>query len=378
MRLMRNVAALAAVVLVVSGTASPLSAQNTQAAPTRLLVLDLAPSDEAHPIANRIFSISETESDPAVTSLRCYLSALRDARDTSTCDSTMPGASPGRGPAGVLRFIRGNGKQLSLRSSARWVSRKGDSLQIFVFHQPDSTAILTIKEVARRSRIATDLRTLAQIALKIGGLRLAENRDIGFSFRQHYLTETRATLTVAGSLGPKSNRGAIASENAAEVSDQLTTSIVTGPREHLFLSAKAALTELRQAKYDSETNTFDLDDKPTAFLIGVNYAVGDLLRDAAPSSLERFANGTFISLLLEGSKTPFDQIGAAIGFRHSPPGLDSFLSLETVSPYVGLIWGRNDRAESETSNRIESTYGRRSIVWGLSLNLDKALGWLGT
>ena len=377
MRLMHHAAALGAVVLLVSGAASPLQAQNAPVAQTQLLVLDLAPSDEDNPIANRIFSISATESDETVTALRCRLSALRETGDSTRCDARIPGASPGRGAAGVLKFIRGNGKQLALRNSARWVSTKGDSLQIFVFHHSDSAAILTIKEVARKSRIANDLGTFAQIGLKIAGLRLHENRGIGFSFTQHHLTETRATLTVAGNLRTKANRSPVASANDTESSDQITTSIVTGPREHLFLSANAALTKLRQAKYDSETNTFDLDDKPTAFLIGINYALGDLLRDEGPSSFEKFASGMFISLLLEGSKTPFDQVGAAIGFRHSPPGLASFLSLETVSPYVGLLWGRNDRVADGSPNRIESAYGRRSIVWGLSLNLDKALGWLG-
>ena len=82
--------------------------------------------------------------------------------------------------------------------------------------------------------------------------------------------------------------------------------------------------------------------------------------------------------MLEASRTPFDQVGATIGFRHSTPKLDSFISLETVSPYVGLIWARNDHAAKDEPGRVETSYGQRSIVWGLSLNLDKALGWLGT
>ena len=56
--------------------------------------------------------------------------------------------------------------------------------------------------------------------------------------------------------------------------------------------------------------------------------------------------------------------------------LDRYLSFNTVSPYVGLVWLRNDRRESPDSE-IKSRYGGSDLIWGLSLNLDKALSWLG-
>lgn len=368
--------------VVVSGiAASSLAAQEPRGPRTRLLVLDLAPSDEAQPIANRIFSLSETDADNTVDALRCYLSALSAKEGVSKCPAPKDGARPGNGAEGVLAFIRAHGKKLAMRQSGRWVSKKGDSLQIFAFHLDDSPVDLSIQETARKTRIANDLRTLAEVGLRIVVRGVAPGEpQVNFSFKQHYLAETRATLTVSASSGPKTSRtdtSAVDISPEGSAPSQLTASITTGPKEHVFLSANAALTQLRQTKYDSETKTLDLDEKPTEFLIGVNYALGDLLQDDARATFKRFVSGMFFSLLVEASTSPFDQLGATIGFRHSPPKLDSYLSFETVSPYVGVLWARNDHTSDDDPNRIESAYGKRSVVWGLSLNLDKALGWLG-
>ena len=155
--------------------------------------------------------------------------------------------------------------------------------------------------------------------------------------------------------------------------DPLTTSLVTGPAEHFFLSADAALTQIRQVKYNSESKSFETEKKPTEFLVGTNYQIGDLLSDDD----RNFFRGLYLSFLVEASKRPFNQIGAAIGFRNNLPYLDSYVSLRTVSPYIGYSWVRNDEADGNQSGDIKSRYGKPQLIGGLSFNLDKALNWLG-
>jgi hypothetical protein len=53
------------------------------------------------------------------------------------------------------------------------------------------------------------------------------------------------------------------------------------------------------------------------------------------------------------------------------------VSFETVSPYVGIVWTKNDRVDDAGNLLGERRYGRGEFVWGVSLNLDKALGWVG-
>jgi hypothetical protein len=61
------------------------------------------------------------------------------------------------------------------------------------------------------------------------------------------------------------------------------------------------------------------------------------------------------------------------------PPLETFLPFDTVSPFLGVVWVRNDRiAGSPSAPTLSSRYGKGKFVTGLSLNLDKALGWVGS
>lgn len=214
-----------------------------------------------------------------------------------------------------------------------------------------------------------DLVTLVQLAQQMVFGIMEAGPKYSFTFSEYYLTKIRATLKVAGTLLPDAKN--------ADASGPLNTSLITGPREHFFLSANAAFTKIKQIKYDDKAKTLEPAATPNQFMVGLDYTYGDLFDDAKQSGLRSFLEGFYLGLAVEGSTSPFNQIALTLGFRHVP-GLEKYVSFEAVSPYVGYLLVRNDRiVESSGSTAIESKYAKKEFVYGLSLNLSKALGWAG-
>jgi hypothetical protein len=364
----------------------------------RILIFDIAPATEGS-VANRVFSFDGSDPDPSLQQLRTAL--LRGIA--------------GNGVENLLNCIRKQADTLVKRSSNRWFGRKGDTLNVIVLGPVGRHPKFDFKEQARQTRLTTDLATLVQVAQKMGEIKALIPAPVQpavvLTYRPYLLTKPRGNLTVAVSLkAPKPSKSpepakapsptesakrskpsdakpqprpadepAVSAEDEEEETpERLTTSLVTGPQEHFFLSANAAFTQVRQVKYDEKSRTLEPDKKPKEFLLGVNYAIGDLFAEDDATGLRSFLNGVFLSLLLEGSNKPFNQIAASLGFRRNLPLLDQFLTLNTVSPYVGVVWARNDLvSDSGASSTVKSKYGKGKLITGLSLNLDKALGWLG-
>jgi len=88
-----------------------------------------------------------------------------------------------------------------------------------------------------------------------------------------------------------------------------------------------------------------------------------------------FVRGMYVSVLVEPTKRPFNQIAAAVGFRHSPPPFESLFSMETVSPYVGVVWARDDLPDPENSTHVKTRFGKPALIVGLALGLDRAIAW---
>jgi hypothetical protein len=151
--------------------------------------------------------------------------------------------------------------------------------------------------------------------------------------------------------------------------------------EQFFLSANAGLTNATQVSYDATTRTLGPAKKPTGFYIAANYAFGDLYDEGKETNFaNRFFGGMYLGVFVQASRRPFEQFGTIIGFRrHFIPWLETYLPLDTVSPYLGVVWVRNDSlSASPTGPTLSSHYGKAQFVTGLSLNLDKALGWVGS
>lgn len=287
-----------------------------------------------------------------------------------------------------------------VKPASRWIATTGARLAVFVFHDEGTVANVRFNEEARRTRLAADLLVLAEL-----GLALAGPQDVAVDLvtKQEYtLRRPRANLTVATTVTPKTapvartrtdsaraGTGAAgggattANAAAAKPAEQPSASItvVTGPPEHVFLSANAGSADGGALKFNDESDALELRENPTGFFIGVNFSFGDILTDPADIEagvLRRFWEGMYVGGAVQGSRRPFDQAGVHLGFRNNPlPLLRDMLNFETVSPYVGLVWTKNDQVDAEGNRVGERRFGRREFIWGVSLNLDKALGWVG-
>lgn len=365
-------------------TNSPATTHNKVQLNGRVLIFDMAAVPDSDPkILNRVFSFDAGFTDTLLKSVKASLE-----RCVVGCDADA-----------VVADIRSHADELAELSSTRWISGKGDTMDIFVFGPPDRLPKIAFKEDARQSRLEIDVGTLIQVAGKIVDKGTADfpSATVSVTHRQYYLTKSRATLKVEATLrppqAPAAERANASAKDAPtraktnakdapqaeeEIPEKLETSFITGSEERFFLSANAAFTQARQVTYDESSKTLQPNKKPEEFLIGINYAMEDLFANDEATGVGSFLGGLYASLLVEASKTPFNQIAATVGLRRNLPFLEDFLTFATVSPYVGIVWVRNDRIQPDgASSNVKSGYSKRKFITGLSLNLDKALEWLG-
>lgn len=273
----------------------------------------------------------------------------------------------------VLSFLREHGEELSARSSNRWVSHQGDSVEVIVFRPDGQVPDITFEEHARQSRLTADLDSLIENAGSVGNRmdRGKSHGNVSITRRKYRLRNRSAILKITADIDVGQP-----AEGEKESDAPVTTTIVTGPSERLFLSANAAFSKVRQVKYNSSEGTFETGHKPTELLIGINYSMQDMFQNDNASGWRAFAEGVYVGFLVEPSKRPFNQIAATLGFRHSPPPFESLFSLETVSPYAGLVWARDDVPDPSSATHVKTRYGKPGFILGIALGLDKALGWL--
>ncbi|HEX8830654.1 MAG TPA: hypothetical protein VF705_05775 [Longimicrobium sp.] len=263
--------------------------------------------------------------------------------------------------------------------SNRWLRGAGGLLRVFVFHELGTTAQIQFKENARSTRLASDFATLVKLGITIATAPQDLEPRIQVTSASYTLTKPRANLLVSATVGRPSTGGAAAASTPK--SDSVQVTLVTGGAEHLFLAANAAATDVNQLKFDETSHTLQPRKTPTSFSVGFNYSFGDILTNPADlrgNELVKLWNGLSVGGTLQASRRPFEQVGATAGLRYNPvPVLNRLVSFEAVSPFVGVVWTRNDRVDAQGNEVDRRRYGRGTFVWGVRLNLDKALGWVG-
>jgi hypothetical protein len=148
---------------------------------------------------------------------------------------------------------------------------------------------------------------------------------------------------------------------------------MTGPPEHVFITANATVNTPRELSIASDTSNVELAEAPTSFMIGFNYTFGDI---SAGAEDRRFIDGLYVGMSVQASRRPFSQIAVNLGARHNPiPVLKEFLPFETFSPYVGMQWVRSEVAGDEGSE-VQRRWSKPQKVFGVALNLAAAFDWL--
>jgi hypothetical protein len=333
-----------------------------------VILVDLVSADNEHPVASRVYTFSDDDDDsPLVAQL------LAMVRPVAALQSSAVSYR-------VLGFMRDHGQELSRHSSNRWVSHQGDSVEVVVFAPEGQTPTITFEEAARQSRLTSDIDSLVETAGSIG--QTEENRprgNISVTRRKYRLRDDRAILKISADVeAADEKKGQPKGDDRDKdkgADPPVITTIITGPSERVFLSANAAYTKIRQTKYNASEQSFEYGNKPTELLIGVNYSLHDLFQNDNSTGLMSFVRGMYVSVLVEPTKRPFNQIATAVGFRHSPPPFESLFSMETVSPYVGVVWARDDVPDPLDATHVRTRYGKPAFIMGLALGLDRAIGW---
>jgi hypothetical protein len=363
------VPALLGISVASSGATPPRAVEEPPFMP--VILVDLVSADNDNPVASRVFTFTDDDDDdPVVGQLLGMLKPLHSIESSAEASR-------------VLAFMRTHGEHLAAHSSSRWVSHQGDSVEVVVFGAEGQVPSVTFEEQARQSRLTANLDSLVETAGSIDQTEKGEARgNIGVTRRKYRLRDDRAILKVSAKLDPaepddgKKSGTKDEDKEEADANPPVITTIVTGPSERVFLSANAAFSKIRQTKYNASDETFEHGSKPTELLVGVNYSMHDVFQNENNTGLRAFVQGVYFGFLVEPSKRPFNQIAATMGFRHSPPPFESLFSMETVSPYIGIVWARDDVPDPSSATHVKTRYGKPALIMGLALGLDKALGWL--
>jgi hypothetical protein len=232
-------------------------------------------------------------------------------------------------------------------TDTRWISSTGDRLDIYLFHESKTSPAMEFKEQARRTKIGDQIAALIETVVGIDPSAAMANLQL--EHRVYCLEKKRSNLKVTASLSME--EPAVASKKIAAEAN-----LITGPREHWFLSADVIVNDIDELKVNEETGEIEPEKSPETFLFGINYGFGDILGDH---------NHFVLKLLFEGSSDPQNKMGAAIGYRFS--GEVAGFELQAISPYVGVlrVRGEDDELDDE-----------EEFVAGISLNFDKLLASL--
>ena len=203
----------------------------------------------------------------------------------------------------------------------------------------DGYSAVKVTEIARKTRLEEDFEKVA------GGFGRLEG-------------EPEKPTNQCFSFDPKLKRASVTIEYTGDGEPAKSRKIVTGPEEHVYLSADMPVTNIKQLTYDSSTNSVVEKEKPSTFYVGVNYKIGDLASDD-PDAYFTWSrvSGKFLA---QASKRPNESMGLGVSY-----------DIGAIDLFVAYLWTKDD----------EAAYGKKpgttgSTVFGVSFNIDKGVKWL--
>jgi hypothetical protein len=175
---------------------------------------------------------------------------------------------------------------------------------------------------------------------------------------KHILQEKRALLKIEVAIGADGEQ--VKSE----------TEIITGPNEHLYISADIPVNSVNQLTIDESSNTLVPEQTPKEIMLGVNFMIGDILSDRQNRSKH-----LVIKLMFEFSDAPLDMLGFGIGYRFPQKFELMGFHLDAFSPFVAVVWNKEAGMNSAGNLEEDRDYNSDLRV-GISFNLDKAFSWV--
>lgn len=234
----------------------------------------------------------------------------------------------------------------------RWISKKKDNLDVYVFFYTGKKAEIKIEEKKRKTRIAQDVSVLTKLVVTY--LTKGE-AAISLMEKQYRLEKQTGTLLVSACLNKDEKKGDQKEEKME---------IITGPTEHWFLSADLIMLKMSKVKFVGDQGDIEPKETPKVFYLGVNWMIGDILKER-----QNLLKNFFIKGMLKFSKKPLDSYGIGIGYRF-PKVRILGIDISSFSVFSALLW-----TKEQTEDKAKDLT-KRQIQFGVSFNLDKALGWI--
>lgn len=175
---------------------------------------------------------------------------------------------------------------------------------------------------------------------------------------------TRA-LAASGGAGQGQSQVAAAPRQAAATDAAAatrSTKVISGSVEHWFLTADVMLSDDLKFGTDDDGGVV-LQGKPPTFYVGAGFLLGDLLTSDRP-----FWQNIVLKGFVKGTSRPQESVGFAIGLRGKYFNWPA-LNFETLSPFVAVTSTRTESDQPLSERHVAARIG-------VSVNLDKALGWI--
>lgn len=186
-----------------------------------------------------------------------------------------------------------------------------------------------------------------------------ENDNIcAWQWAEYTLTKKRAAIQ-ASTVDP------------VKVDTPLSFKVISGSKEHFFLSVDAIFKDVKQLKAAAKSKD-DIQGKPEHVFLSLNYMAGDVYGTLPSIDYRR--------LVIKGMITPnqqLDSYGFGLGYRL--PGKFSLSTSDNedhsgVVIFVGRFWTRPAKSPLDIPNTDSRRIASTSI--GISYSLGAALDWL--
>lgn len=148
-----------------------------------------------------------------------------------------------------------------------------------------------------------------------------------------------------------------------------TMTVITGPKEHLFLGLDLPVTKTSQLKYNDSTKTLEPKDTNPQLYLSLNWYIGDV---AAKQETQRGFDRFSVKALVLASTRPLDSMGLGVGYQL--PDL-KVVDLSAVNVFVGHFWTKQDDISS-TGTALTNKSTTRDWRFGITYDVGAALKYV--
>jgi hypothetical protein len=306
-----------------------------------------------------VVDASDNGNRMTVVSVKTFNEALRGGTpgEAPAIDRYLSACSPGGPTTGrteLLKKLHDCVDCLKAHQELRYFTKRGD-IAVLIVLVPDRFPVDTIvphfAESARQSELVSTALALGRIAL--------EQQSFNCRAFTYTLQRKRARLKA---VIPNVAHPATPTPVPVGTGTLTTPEVITGPREHLFMSADMSF-EKDQFKFGETPEPDKEKIKNKTFFAALNFSVGDLLVDRDSTVQRRsLLKELVFKVQVAISEEPFDSWAVGIGLRGD--WLKAMLwNMDVIHPYVtyGKVPDATDPARTHSRWAFGLGYDPRGL-----------------